>query len=201
MTSAAVEDLFGAVGRPANRWLTSNITAGLLLASLEVIRWEGEEWAVESGPDGAPVAWAEPGDLRTPYAWLRARCTVGEAAIDIYQDDSAFGLSFTHFPRREVPEVDVGSLRSRRDIPLVRGPIKRVDVVCDTLVKGALCPGVVTEALLRGDSESTLLIAAEAYSRAEWHLYDESVVALSSLADADKLQWLPPRRAWRPTKA
>jgi len=54
---------------------------------------------------------------------------------------------------------------------------------------------------LHGDSDATLLIAAEAYSRDEWHLYDESVVAFSSLADADKLQWLPPRRTWRSTEA
>jgi hypothetical protein len=192
-----MDDLFGAVGKPANDWLANNIAAGLLLASLEVTGWEGEEWAVESGPDEAPFAWAEPGDLRTPYAWLRARCTAGEATIDIYQDDSAFGLAFRASHRRELPAVDVASLRSRRDIPLVNGPIKRVEIVCDTLVEGALCPGVVTEALLHGDSGSTLLIAAEAYSRDEWHLYDESVVALSDLADADQLQWLPPRRAWR----
>lgn len=201
MTFAAVDDLFGAVGKTANHWLTSNITAGLLLASREVNQWEGEEWAVESGPDEAPVAWAERGDPRTPYAWLRARCAIGEAVIDIYQDDATFGLSFTPSSSREVPAVDVGSLRSRRDIPLVRGPIKGVEIVCDTLVEGPLGPGVVTEALLHGDSGSTLLIAAEAYSRDEWHLYDGSVVALSSLADADKLQWLPPRRTWRSTEA
>lgn len=41
-----------------------------------------------------------------------------------------------------------------------------------------LSPGLVTEALLHGEQGSLLLIAAEAYGADEWHLFDESVVAI-----------------------
>jgi hypothetical protein len=82
---------------------------------------------------------------------------------------------------------------------LVTGPIRQVEIVCDTLVEGATSSGLITEALIHGDAGSTLLIAAEAYSREEWHLYDESIVALASLDDADTLDWVPARQRWRST--
>lgn len=47
--------------------------------------------------------------------------------------------------------------------------------------------GLLTEVLLHGETGTTLLIAAEAYSREEWPLHDESVVALPSPAAADPL--------------
>lgn len=200
MTTAAVGDLFSAAGIAGGTgWLERNVTSGLLLASRDVTSWEGEEWALESGPDDKPKAWAQPDDPRTPYAWLRTMSNHGAALIDIYQDDAVFGLTFTPFVDHQLPESDAGSLRSGRDIPLVTGPIKQVEIVCDTLVEGATAPGLITEALLHGDTGSTLLIAAEAYSRDEWHLYDESIVALTSLEDADALDWVPARQRWRST--
>jgi hypothetical protein len=42
-----------------------------------------------------------------------------------------------------------------------------VEVVYDTVVEGGQAPGLVTEVPLHGDNPSTLLIAAEAYSRHE----------------------------------
>lgn len=199
MTTDAVDDLFRTIDPEHNSWLRRNLTAGLLLASRDVDSWEGEEWALESGADDQPLAWANPSDLRTPYAWLRANSPTGSALIDIYQDEGVFGLSFVTSQDRELPAVDVGSLRSRRNIPLVTGPITQVEIVVDTLVEGSLGAGVITEALLRSEADSTLLIAAEAYSRDEWHLYDESVVAVSGLAAADGLRWIPERTRWRST--
>ena len=199
MTTEAVDDLLRTIDPEGDPWLKRNLTAGLLLAALDVDTWEGEEWALESGPDDEPLDWAKPGDPRTPYAWLRATGPAGSALIDIYQDDALFGLSFTGSPDRALPAVDVGSRRSCRDIPLVTGPIKQVEIVVDTLVDGWHDAGVLTEALLHGEAGSTLLIAAEAYSRDEWHLYDESVVALTGLAAADGLQWIPDRTCWRST--
>ena len=84
---------------------------------------------------------------------------------------------------------------------LVPGRINKVGVAFDTSVEGGLAPGLITEVLLHGDTPSTLLVAAEAYSRDEWHLYDESVVVVADVATADALAWVPPRRAWRPTEA
>jgi hypothetical protein len=78
--------------------------------------------------------------------------------------------------------------------------VNQVEVVYDTLVEGGSAPGLVSEVLLHGDDCSTLLIAAEAYDRDEWRLYDESVVALSGLTDADALTWLPSRQPWRSTE-
>jgi hypothetical protein len=80
------------------------------------------------------------------------------------------------------------------------GQVNQVEVAYDTLVEGGSVPGLVTEALLHGDDRSTLLIAAEAHSREEWHLYDESVVTLTDLKAADSLRWLPERRPWRSTE-
>jgi hypothetical protein len=88
-------------------------------------------------------------------------------------------------------------LRPRRDIALVTGPIEHVEIVFDTLVADASSPGVLTEALFRATGHSTLLVAAEAYSRDVWRLYDESVVALAGLEVADRLDWLPERSRWR----
>jgi hypothetical protein len=200
MTTAAVGDLFSAAGLAGGTgWLERNVTSGLLWASRDVTSWEGEEWDLESGPDDQPKAWAQPDDARTPYAWLRTMSNHGAALIGIYQDDAAFGLTFTPFVNHQLPESDAGSRRSRRDIPLVTGPIRQVEIVCDTLAEGVTAPGLITEALLHGDTGSTLLIAAEAYSRDEWHLYDESIVTLASLEDADALDWVPARQRWRST--
>jgi hypothetical protein len=117
-----------------------------------------------------------------------------------YQDDATFGLNFVSGLTRDLPADDGGSQRSRRDIPLLQGRVNQVEVVYDTLADGASNPGVVTEVLLHGQGRSTLLIAAEAYSPDEWHLYDESVVALPNLAAADRLRWIPDRRPWRSTE-
>jgi hypothetical protein len=201
MTEEAVADLLAAAGHPDQvGWIRRNLTAALLMASLEIVSWEGEEWALESDERGDATAWAGSRDARTPYAWLRARSEQGDAVVDIYQDDGVFGLSFIPARDSRLPEADAGSLRSRRDLPLVTGPVNQVEVVYDTVVEGGACPGLVTEALLHSDNRSTLLIAAEAYSRSEWHLYDESVVALTDPTAADALEWLPGRQRWRPTQ-
>ena len=180
-------------------WITKNITAALLYASLIIDSWEGEEWALTSGEDGAATTWAAADDPRRPYAWLRARAAGVDAVVGVYQDDANFGLSFINDFDRELPVDDVGSLRSRQNIDLIDGRIRAVDVAYDTSVEGSAGPGLVTEVLLHGDSGRTLLlIAAEAYPREEWHLYDESVVALTGgTAAADRLQWVPVRRSWR----
>ncbi|WP_206063252.1 hypothetical protein [Nocardioides sp. HDW12B] len=201
MTREAVADLLAAADlADGDGWIMKNISAALLLASLDVLAWEGEEWALESGDDDVALAWAMPADGRTPFAWLRARGSDRDFLISIYQDDAVFGLSFVSNVDLQLPGTDHGSLRSRRDVPLVVGGIKKVEVVLDTLVEGGSAPGLVTEVLLHGDASTSLLIAAESYSHNEWHLYDESVVVLPDVAAADALDWIPPRRNWRPTE-
>jgi hypothetical protein len=201
MTEEAVADLLAAAGHPDEvGWIRRNITAALLMASLEIVSWEGEEWALESDDQEEPTAWASPDDARTPYAWLRARGVGRDVVVHIYQDDGVFGLCFIPTGNPCLPESDTGLLRSRQDIPLVIGRVNQVEVVYDTVVEGGLCPGLITEVLLHGDSRSTLLIAAEAYSRNEWCLYDESVVALTDPTAADALQWSPRRQGWTPTE-
>ncbi|MCB0909156.1 MAG: hypothetical protein KDB63_18785 [Nocardioidaceae bacterium] len=200
MTSEAVTDLLAGVDiRDDVGWLGKNITGALLLAAADVDLWEGEEWAVELGDDDVPVAWALPGDDRVPFAWLRGHGLSGQHQIDIYQDDANFGLDFISTWRRELPAAALGGLRPRRDIPVVTGRIRGVEVVLDTVVDGSLAPGVVTEVLLHGEERSTLLIAAEAYARDEWHLYDESVVVVPDLEAADSLVWVPERPSWNST--
>lgn len=201
MTREAVADLLAAAGfADEHGWITANISQALLLASMTVASWEGEEWAVESGPDDSPTAWADDDAARKPYAWLRAVGADGDAAIGGYQDDGVFGLCFVGDTEFRLPESDTGSLRSCRDIPLVRGRINQVEVAYDTVVEGGRAPGLVTEVLLHGDDASTMFIAAEAYSRDEWRLFDESVVALTDPTAADALDWIPARRTWRSTE-
>jgi len=89
--------------------------------------------------------------------------------------------------------------RARRNIDLTCGRIMGVEVVYDTEVEGGRSPGLLTEMLFHGESNSTHLIAAEAYSRDKWHLYDESIVALTTPAAADALAWFPRRQTWRST--
>lgn len=202
MTEEAVADLLVAADLPdQSGWLTRNISAALLLASREVLTWEGVEWALESGADDVALVWATPADGRSPFAWLRGRGVEHDFVIDIYQDDGVFGLNFIPVTDPQLPLSVEGSLRPRRDLPLVTGRINKVEVVLDTLVEGGSCSGLVTEALLHGDSSSTLLIAAEACTRDQWHLYDESITVLANVASADALDWIPARRSWRPTEA
>jgi hypothetical protein len=198
MTHEAVADLLAAAGlADGHGWITENISAALQLASMSVESWEGVEWVLESGPDDVAIAWAESGAARTPYAWLRAVGAGASAEVGVYQDGALFGLCFTPTVELRLPEFDSGSLRSRRGIPLVRGPINQVEVVYDTVVDRRHDGGLVSEVVLHGDHASTLLIAAEAHSRHEWHLFDESVVALTDPATADALAWIPERNRWR----
>ncbi len=118
MTHEAVADLLAAAGlADQHGWITENISAALLLASMSVESWEGVEWALESGPDDVAIAWAEPDAARTPYAWLRAIGADASAEVSVYQDDALFGLCFIPTVELRLPEFDSGSLRSRRGIP------------------------------------------------------------------------------------
>ncbi len=171
------------------------------MASLEIQSWEGEEWALESDDEGQATAWAAAADRRTPFDWLRARTNQEQALVSTYQDDGVFGLNFIPLQDRQLPALPEGELRPRQGLPLATGRISQVEIVYDTTVDGGACPGLVTEALLRSKDRSTLLIAAEAYSRKEWHLYDESIVALTDPAAADALAWLPERTRWQPAIA
>ena len=199
MTVEAVADLLAAGGWADDHgWMTKNISAALLLASRDITGWEGEEWALESDEDDEPLAWASPGGDRTPFLWLRARGASSHTFISTYQDDFVFGLDFLGRSDRQLPESDTGSLRSRPDVPLPTGPLNKVEVVFDTAVEGT---GVLSEVLLHGDTTSSMLIAAEAYSPTDWRLYDESVVVLPDATTADRLDWHPPRRKWVPTQS
>lgn len=204
MTLEAVADLMAArrLQDPVG-WLAKNISTALLLASCEVTGWEGAEWAVESGDDDVALEWAAPTSGRTPFSWLRATGTDREVVIHTYQDDGYFGLDFLPTFHPQLADFNDGLLRARLDAPLLTGRINKVEVVLDTEVEQNWFrgPGVVSEALLHGDTSSSLLIAAEARSRDEWCLYDDAVVVLPGVAVADALDWVPPRRKWRPTQS
>lgn len=198
MTVAATSDLLEHAGLPDHvGWITRNLAAALRLASWDIQSWEGEEWAVDIGREGDAIAWVRPEHLRTPFAWLRARGATRSATIGTYQDDALFGLSFLPFVEPTLPSSGVGSLRPRSDLALARGPIMRADVVYDTRVAGRAVAGLVTEVVLHTASRDAVhLIAAEAYGPDEWRLYDESVVALSGLENARRVEWIPPRTDW-----
>lgn len=202
MTTTAVADLLAAAGLADDvGWITQNIAAALVWAGEDVTGWEGEEWALESDSEDAPVAWASSGDGRMPFAWLRALSPGGARSVGVYQDDVVFGLDFTERLTRELPSYDQGSLRSRRDLPLANGAIRSVEVVYDTTVEGGQCPGLVTEVLLHTDGGALLLLAAEAYGVNEWHLYDESVVVVPDAGRAHAMTWMLARQPWRSTEA
>ncbi|QKE85140.1 hypothetical protein [Arthrobacter sp. NEB 688] len=200
MTEEAVADLLDAGGHAdVVGWTTRNISTILCLGRIRVLSWEGEEWALNDPDAGELAEWAASSDQRVPFNWLVARTDEGDRQVATYQDDGLFGLSFTSGSTRSLPTAAVGSLRPRNDAPLLRGPVRNVEVAYDTLAEGCRTPGVVTEVLLHGEHGSTLLIAAEAYSRDDWRLYDESVVVLPSIEAADALTWTPDRRRWRPS--
>ncbi|TQL01512.1 hypothetical protein [Cellulomonas sp. SLBN-39] len=199
--AALTRDAVGALLRDAGvpdvvGWTTRNVTNALMIAARDVASWEGDEWQVEPGGDPA-TSWATPADGRTPFAWLRARGS-SDTRIGTYQDDGAFGLSFVDVPDIDVMAIAAGELRPRTGLDLARGRIHGADVVLETGVEGARAATLLTEVLLHGDSGTTLLVAAEAYSRSEWRRHDESVVAVRDLSAADVLPWSPPRPPWRP---
>lgn len=198
MTATAVADLLAAAGLADDvGWITQNIAAALAWAAEDVSGWEGQEWALASDPADAPVTWASPVDGRIPFAWLRALSSGGSRVVGVYQDDAVFGLDFTELWTRELPSNDQGSLRARRGIPLAHGPIRSVEVAFDITVEGGSSPGLVTEALLHGEQGGLLLIAAEAYGVEEWHLHDESVVAVPQPERVGAMTWVPARQRWR----
>lgn len=126
MTAEAVTDLLASAGHPDEAgWISRNITAALLMASREIVSWEGVEWALDTDGGGEPTVWAGPADGRTPFAWLRARGRGWDAVVDIYQDDALFGLTFISPWDRQLPVLDEGSWRTRRNLPLVTGPFTR----------------------------------------------------------------------------
>jgi hypothetical protein len=205
MTRLAVADLLtGADLTDHVGWITRNISAALMLAAGVVTSWEGDEWAVETASGEVAVGWAQPGDGRVPFKWLRATGVDRDFVVGNYQDDGVFGLSFIGSfigqKERILMESAVGILRPRRDLPFVTGAITAVEVAYDTVVIGGFSPGLVTEALLHGEGGSLLLIAAEADGRDTWILFDEAVVALAGLSAADRLAWFPERRTWRSTR-
>lgn len=198
MTQESVADLMASAQIPdRSGWLGRNVSAALLLASSELRSWEGMEWALEVDDD-VPLAWATPSDGRTPFHWLRGKGTDRDVVVSIYQDDGAFGLCFIPYGDLTpyVPYQHGGEIRPRWDVPLVTGRIQKVEAVLDTLAEECAEPGILSEVLLHGEVSRTLLIAAEAYSRTEWKLYDESVVVLDGIASADALEWFPARRRW-----
>lgn len=200
MTEEAVADLLDAGGHAdAVGWTTQNISTALCLVREPLLSWEGEEWALNDPDAGESAEWAAPSDQRVPFNWLVARTDQGSRQVSTYQDDGLFGLHFRSESTRRLPPAADGGLRPRNDPPLLRGRVNHVEVAYDVLAEGGRTPGVVSEVLLHGDHESTLLIAAEAYSRDDWRLHDESVVVLPSLAAADALPWTPDRRRWRST--
>lgn len=197
MTAYAVGDLLGGLDHvDEGGWIARDVSAGLLLAAVDVTGWQGEEWAVETTRDGTPVRWAGPSDGRTPYAWLRLVTAEGARVIGTYQDDAVFGLDLTSRLDPAPLARPQGSRRPRPDLALPRGPIRAVDLVLDTSVAGAAGPGVVTEAVLHGEEAALLLVAAEAYGTDEWHLHDQSVVVVTDPRLADELTWIPPRAPW-----
>lgn len=197
MTATAVGELLATAGLADDGgWHTRNLAAALSWAGEDIVGWEGEEWAlVESGPE-APV-WASPAEGRVPFFWLRALLADGLLEVGVYQDDAVFGLDFTDRVPHELPAQDVGSRRFRRQISLARGPIEAVDLAYDTTVAGKYWAGLVTEVLLHARTEQLLLVAADAYGVDEWHLYDESVVAIPDPQRADAMAWIPARCPWR----
>lgn len=194
MTREAVGDLLTAAGLadPAG-WLAANIAEALLFASREIIGWEGEEWAVDSDPaSGEALAWAEPEARRVPFSWLLVRCGEESRAIDIYQDNAAYGLDFRS---SRVPDLRpaIGSHRPRSGMPMPRGQVRSVEVLCDTIDPGAARAGVVSEVALHLDDETVHLIAAMAHGEDEWHRSGDSVVWLRGPDVSDSLGWIPPR--------
>ena len=168
MTRTAVADLLAAAGlSDEHGWITRNLAAALLFASYDIVTWEAEEWALESGVDDEALAWADPTSPRTPYAWLREEPRIGRGDQH---------LPGRHQLRPVLQPNGGGRVRHRG--------------------RGRQCPGLVTEVVLHGETTATHLIAAEAYSRDEWHLYDESIVVLTDPTATDALKWFPARRYW-----
>lgn len=199
-TIRAVGDLLRSAGlNDSVGWLTRNAARALLMASREISSWEGDEWALASDGDERALAWAGPDADRVPFAWLRARTGSGDGLFAGYQDDVEFGLRVAppdeseNFQLMREPEL---SMRPSRDLPFAMGPVREASVVFDTTHSGGSAPAVMSEVLIETTSSSTLLIAAELYEPNTWRLYNEMVVALPSLAVADRLEWSPPRLSW-----
>ncbi|MFC9688791.1 hypothetical protein ACFTSF_09645 [Kribbella sp. NPDC056951] len=174
----------------------SNIARGLALAGRTLTNWSGIEWPIVLADDLAGTHFAGPYGERVPFLQMHLALDEGSMGLSTCQAAPGWGLEFDANATIALNDLDEGFTRPHAQLPLPTGRITSVAVVVDNTQRGWLRrDSIFTEALLRINNASVLLIAAEPDDEGVWRRYDESVTVLRVPHAADALPWEPPRPA------
>ncbi|RZS44976.1 hypothetical protein EV193_101857 [Herbihabitans rhizosphaerae] len=156
------------------------------LRGRRVDAWDGVEMALrENGPQFE--------DPRVPcLQLLSVRASLDDdsaVSVTTYQNDAVFGLVVRSEAQLDEGHWD-GIYRVRQLTELPTGRVEQVAVVVDE--------GVLAEVRLLIDARPLLLMAGELHETVTgdlvFHRLDESVLAFTDPAAADRVSWTPPRR-------
>ena len=174
--------------RGTGGWLAGQTALAGRLAGQVVSRWHGAEMAVsEEGQAGPQFGGPQLGCVQ--LAHLVASLETGAvASFTTYQDDGQFGL--------RIGDSDgisghhwAGIYRARLLAEFPVGPVEEARLHAEREVHDEL--------LLTIAGARLLLIAAEIHEgndgSLEWHRLDESLLAFTSIAAADRVSWIPAR--------
>ncbi len=167
-------------------WLSEQITEFKGLTGRVVESWRGIEMALREYTTNGPQ-FSDPNVPCLQLVQLEATLDGDDCrTIDTYQDDACFGL------RLAIPHLhgqEWAGIYRESELSLPIGRIDAATVRLDT--------GTLAEVTLSIGSVSILLMAAEINERNngsfEWHRFDESVLVFPEPADADQIEWIPPR--------
>ena len=169
-------------------WLADQALLFERLAGQVVRDWRGVEMATRDTAGTGPQFGGHEGGCVQLVHLVASLKTGAVASFSTYQDDDLFGLrigdsnpvSGHHW---------AGIYRARRLTELPAGPVENVRPHAEE--------GVQAELLLTIAGARLLLIAGELYenndSSLRWHRFDESVLAFTGIAAADRVAWRPAR--------
>jgi hypothetical protein len=172
----------------AEAWLADQALLVERLAGQVVSGWCGVEMAIrETAETGPQFGDHEVGSVQLVYLVASLK-TDAVASFTTYQDDDLFGL--------RIGDSDpisghhwAGIYRARHLTELPTGTVEDIRLHAEE--------GVHDELLLTIAGARLLLIAGEIYENNDsslgWHRFDESVLAFTNIAAADRVAWIPAR--------
>ncbi|GAA4555462.1 hypothetical protein [Planotetraspora kaengkrachanensis] len=168
-------------------WLTEQTAEFETLAGRAVERWRGVEMAIREGTSDGPE-FSDPDVSCLQLLRLQVTLAGGDhRTIDTYQNDDCFGLRVAGSAHPHAQEWT--GIYRESELSL---PVGRIDAVTVRHERGMLA-----EVTLSIGRATILVIAAEIYEldngSLEWHRFDESVMVFPDPAEADKIEWTPPR--------
>lgn len=183
----SVADLSIPLAERARNWWSRQSAKFEALVGRSITGWSGDEMAVLEETASAPADWGE----GLPFKQLlKLEIQIGPErwVVKTYQDDASWGLSVDSGGIG--PEFDTAGYRRLAEIDLPVGVVEDV--------RAAVEDGILTEVALTVAGRQMLLIAGEVEPEMDGSMsfcrFDESVLIFPEAADANALDWRPPRQ-------